>query len=50
MRLKVEIPDDPIVRLLYDLNRQFRPEWERKVLRWFSNNNIELVSYDSSHP
>ncbi len=40
--VKARIPDDPLVQLILSMNRQMRPEWEPKVLRWMHKNGIKL--------
>lgn len=39
---RLRIPDDPCVRAFWQLNREFRPDWERRVLEWARSNNFEL--------
>lgn len=39
---RVRVPNDPCVRVYWELNRELRPEWEAKVLAWVRRNNLEL--------
>jgi hypothetical protein len=33
MPMKARIPSDPLIRLIFDLNRTERPEWEERIKR-----------------
>lgn len=40
--MKVRVPPDPLIQLMWKLNRIHRPEWEPRVLAWMKKNGIEL--------
>ncbi|MEN3056250.1 MAG: hypothetical protein ABC527_06660 [Candidatus Methanosuratincola petrocarbonis] len=40
--MKVRVPNDPCVLAMWELNRELRPDWERRVLEWARSNNFEL--------
>jgi anti-anti-sigma regulatory factor len=42
MPLKARIPSDPLIHLIFELNRTERPEWEERVKKWMRKNGIEL--------
>jgi hypothetical protein len=42
MPLRARIPSDPLIRLIFELNRTERPEWEGHIKRWMKKNGIEL--------
>ena len=42
MSIKVRVPSDPLIRLIFEMNCRERPEWEARVKRWMRKNGIEL--------
>jgi len=42
MPIKVRVPSDPLIRLIFEMNCAERPEWERKIMNWMRKNGIEL--------
>ncbi|MEN3026061.1 MAG: hypothetical protein ABC585_05670 [Candidatus Methanosuratincola petrocarbonis] len=40
--MKVRLPDDPIIRLVFEWNLEERPEWGERLEGWLRKNGVSL--------